>query len=112
MKMPSDPTACLSKPIHYVDRFCSKLSVPDHVVRDIQVVATAVHENRLVADNTASSIAAAVIYLVTSMHKLELTKEEVSRASKISEVTIGKCYKKLMKYDHVLKVFMQRSAAC
>ena len=49
--------------------------------------------------NTAPSIAAAVLYYVATVHKLPITKEDVSKTSKKSEVTIGKCFKKLMQYD-------------
>jgi transcription initiation factor TFIIB len=89
----------LSKPIHYIDRFCSRLHLPDVVVDSVRNIANTIHEHRLVADNTSASIAAASIYLVTCMYGMNLTKEDISLASKISEVTIGKCFKKLQQYE-------------
>lgn len=106
----SDPTASLSQPIHYVERFCSKLDIPNRIVQEIRIVARAVHANRLIADNTSSSVAAAIIFLLASMRELTITKEDVSRASQISEVTIGKCFKKLVRYQTILEKFLLQSA--
>jgi transcription initiation factor TFIIB len=106
-KKKRNPVQNLSKPIHYIERFCSRLRLPEQIVKRIKCIAENVHNQRLVADNTASSIAAAIIYLVAIMCNLSLSKEEISIASKISEVTIGKCFKKLQIYQEHFKVLIE-----
>jgi len=107
-KKKKNPVQNLSKPIHYIERFCSRLCLSEEIVKYIKCVAENVHQQRLVADNTASSIAAAVIYLVSSLCNYPLSKEAISSASKISEVTIGKCYKKLQRYQAHFKDLIEK----
>ena len=59
--------------------------------------------NGLVDDNTAPSIASGTIFLTCNLCNKNITKKDVSKACKISEVTISKCYKKL--FSHRLELF-------
>jgi transcription initiation factor TFIIB len=96
----------LSSPSDYIERFCSPLRLPAQALRDCLCVAQVVEVNRLVPDNTAPSIAAAVVYYVITAHELPISKEDIAKASKKSEVTIGKCFKKLSLYDKQLRACM------
>jgi transcription initiation factor TFIIIB Brf1 subunit/transcription initiation factor TFIIB len=49
----------------------------------------------LIPENTPHSIAAGIVYFVSSECKLNITKKAVFTISEISEVTINKCFKKL-----------------
>ena len=51
-------------------------------------------EYYLVSENTPPSVAAGSIYLVSMTFNLKLSKKDISKQCKISEVTICKCYKK------------------
>jgi hypothetical protein len=48
-------------------------------------------------ENTPPSIAAGVVYFISQLCKINITKKDVKNVSEISEVTINKCYKKLEK---------------
>ena len=48
-------------------------------------------------ENTPHSIAAGVIYFISQICKLNISKRDVKNISEISEVTINKCFKKLEK---------------
>jgi transcription initiation factor TFIIIB Brf1 subunit/transcription initiation factor TFIIB len=48
-------------------------------------------------ENTPPSIAAGVVYFVSQICKLNISKRDVKNVSETSEVTINKCYKKLEK---------------
>lgn len=56
----------------------------------------------LVSENTPSSIAVGSIYLVSQEYNLEITKKQLSEACNISEVTISKTYKKMVKFTKFL----------
>lgn len=99
----SNRSMYLACPADYIERFCSPLHMAAHVVKDCLTIAKLVETGRLVSDNTAPSIAAAIIFYVVTIHKLEISKEDISKSSKKSEVTIGKCYKKLVVYDMHLR---------
>jgi transcription initiation factor TFIIB len=91
-----------STPINFIERFCSKMNL-DQSVRDIakHVIVTADKLN-LICESTPPSIAAASIYLVGIVKKLNFSKKELAICCEISQVTIGKCYKRLHAYRHHL----------
>jgi transcription initiation factor TFIIIB Brf1 subunit/transcription initiation factor TFIIB len=53
-------------------------------------------------ENTPHSIAAGVVYFISQICNLNVTKRDIKNISEISEVTINKCYKKLDKIKHEL----------
>lgn len=87
-----------SKSDDFIQRFCSKLSLDSNIGELCEHVCIKADEYSLVCENTPPSIAAGSIYLVCSLLNINLTKKEISKSCKISEVTISKCYKKLFKY--------------
>ena len=104
---------CLSKnntfyrstnPLDYIDRFCSNLSIPTKIKNISEIVAIkAITSNYdIVNDNTAPSISAGSVYLVCTLYNYNISKKDISVISKISEVTITKCYKKLFMYKKQL----------
>ena len=48
-----------------------------------------------ISENTPPAIAAGVIYFISYLCNLNISKKNVSDICKISEVTINKCFKKL-----------------
>jgi transcription initiation factor TFIIB len=88
----------VSKPVDYIERFCCKLSIPFNYHQYICKIAIEVGEKRLITDNTSASIAAAVIFFVSDIKKLGVTRKKLNKYTEISEVTIGKCHKKLMRF--------------
>ena len=60
-------------------------------------------EYSIVSENAPPSIAAGCIYLISVHYKMNISKKEIAKACEISEVTINKCYKKLLKYkDYII----------
>jgi transcription initiation factor TFIIIB Brf1 subunit/transcription initiation factor TFIIB len=51
----------------------------------------------LMPENTPHSIAAGVVYFISQICKLNVSKRDVKNVSEISEVTINKCFKKIEK---------------
>ena len=64
-------------------------------------------------ENTPHSIAAGIIYFISQMCKLNISKKDVKNVSEISEVTINKCFKKmeLIKDDLIPSVILQKYAS-
>lgn len=85
----------------FIDRFCSSLNVSSDVINLCMTVSRKASDLGIVDENTPPSVASGCIYLV--MHvipslRTSITKKNISEACKISEVTIGKCFKKLFPY--------------
>ena len=92
-----------SKSTDYIQRFCSKLNLGDNILNICKHTCNKAEEYSLVSENTPPSIAAGTIFLVCTLLSLSISKTQISEICKISEVTISKCYKKLLKYHkHLL----------
>lgn len=98
MKMNMDST----NPEDFICRFCSKLSLAQHM-RDLcaRIVKTA-DELSIVSENTPPSIAAGSIYMCSMVCEWGISKKDLAEACEISQVTISKCYKKLSQYTQHL----------
>jgi transcription initiation factor TFIIB len=97
---------CLSsnttKSIDFIERFCSKLNLGKNIVKICKHVCDKADEYNLVSKCIPPSIAAGSIFLVCNILNINISKKEISTTCKISEVTISKCYKSLLKYHKYL----------
>jgi transcription initiation factor TFIIB len=88
-------TFCKTKPIDFIERYCSKLNINMELTKLCKFIATKIEKQGLMAENTPNSIAAGIVYFVSQFCNLNVAKRDVKNVSEISEVTINKCYKKL-----------------
>jgi transcription initiation factor TFIIB len=88
-------TLCKATPQAFIERYCSKLSMNEELTKLCIFIALRIHKNNLIPENTPHSIAAGIVYFVAQICKLNISKKDVNDISRISEVTINKCYKKL-----------------
>jgi transcription initiation factor TFIIIB Brf1 subunit/transcription initiation factor TFIIB len=58
-------------------------------------ISVKIDKNNWIAENTPHAIAAGIIYFISHVFRLNISKQDVNRISSISEVTINKCFKKL-----------------
>ena len=91
-----------TNPFDYIDRFCSNLNIDLDIKYICQFVVFEALRRDIFDDNTPPSIAAGAIFLVATVLKIRITKVQVHLATKISEVTISKCYKKLNLFKETL----------
>jgi transcription initiation factor TFIIB len=86
---------CNTTPSSFIDRYCSRLNINNELTKLCKFIAMRIEKNNLIPENTPHSIAAGIVYFVSSECKLNITKKAVFTISEISEVTINKCFKKL-----------------
>ena len=110
---PSDECTSFARTtaVSFIARFCSRLAISANLTKLCQFVAVKLDKNNWVPENTPHAKAAGVVYFVSSVCGTTRTKQEVHRVSDISEVTINKCYKKLMllKDKLIPSQFLQQS---
>ena len=89
----------------FIERFCSKLGFSNNHIMLTMRIAEKASELGIVEENTPPSIASGCIYYVSHILKLKkVSKKEISKVCRISEVTIGKCFKKMQIYEkHIFK---------
>lgn len=86
-----------TKPEAFIERFCSKLNINNELTKLCQFISMKIEKTNIMPENTPNSIAAGVVYFISQICKLNITKRDVKNVSEISEVTINKCFKKLEK---------------
>lgn len=82
-------------PSSYIDRFCSRLSVPEEIVKIAKFVAMKVEKERLIDDNMPHAISAGIIQFLCHYCSIVVTKSDIENVTGVSNVTINKCFKKL-----------------
>ena len=86
---------CKTKPEAFIERYCSKLNINSELTKLCQFIAIKIEKKDLMPENTPHSIAAGVVYFISQLCKLNVSKKDVKIISEISEVTINKVHKKL-----------------
>jgi transcription initiation factor TFIIB len=86
-----------TKPEAFIERYCSKLNINNELTKLSQFIAMKIEKMDMMPENTPHSIAAGVVYFISQICKLNVSKKDVKNVSEISEVTINKCFKKIEK---------------
>ena len=95
-------TSSTTKSVDFIERFCSKLNLGTNIINICKHVCEKAEEYNLVSKCIPPSIAAGSIFLVCQILNVNISKKDISQTCKISEVTISKCYKSLLKYHKYL----------
>jgi transcription initiation factor TFIIB len=98
MKMNLDSTC----PEDFIERFSSKLGLSLEMRDLCRHIVKKADELNIVSENTPPSVAAGSIYLCIMTCDLPITKNDLSAACGISQVTLTKCYKKMYTQRGVL----------
>jgi transcription initiation factor TFIIB len=88
----------ISEPLDFINRFCSNLNLENEILEICKNVCVQIEKYDLVSENTPTSKAAGSIYLVAYLFNLDLNKRDISNICLTSEVTISKCFTKLIEY--------------
>ena len=91
-----------TKPSSFINRYCSKLSINQELTTLCLFIANMVETQKIIPENTPHSISAGIVYFVCQKCNLNVSKKSIHIISKISEVTINKCFKKLEAQEHML----------
>jgi len=91
-----------TKPSAFIDRYCSRLNINKELTQVARFVSMRVESKCLMPENTPHSVAAGIIYFISVICQLNISKKDIAIISEISEVTINKCYKKLKTHEKYL----------
>jgi transcription initiation factor TFIIB len=78
------------------------LNINQELTKLCQFISMKIEKANIMPENTPHSIAAGVVYFISQICKLNVSKKDVKIVSEISEVTINKCFKKLEKIQDEL----------
>lgn len=89
-------------PEDFIRRYCTDMGIRDGIANEAVHVADVASMLGLTKSNMPSSIAVGCIYLVSENYGYGITKKMILNRTKISEVTILNCYKKLLPHKTYL----------
>ncbi len=92
----------ITTPENFIPRFCSSLNIEEKYISLMKLICKKVQKLPDISENTPPAIASGIIYLICYLCKLSVTKKNISDICKISEVTINKCFKKLLIFVDLL----------
>ena len=94
----------------FIERYCSKVNIPADLIKLALFISKVINSGNMIPENTPPAIAAGIIYFIAVEYNLSVTKTIIHQVSEISEVTINKCYKKMihMKDKLMPKMFIEK----
>lgn len=85
----------------FIERFSHRLNLSEQDINDINDIVKQCKLFMIDKDNTPPAMAAGCIYLYIKHKELNISKKDISNISQISEVTINKCYKKIINDENI-----------
>ena len=92
----------ITTPENFIPRFCSSLDIEQKYIDLMKLICKKVQKLPDISENTPPAIASGIIYFICYLCKLNVSKKNISDICKISEVTINKCFKKLLIFVDLL----------
>tara|TARA_B100000401_G_scaffold340441_1_gene238790 strand:+ start:71 stop:1105 length:1035 start_codon:yes stop_codon:yes gene_type:complete len=92
----------ITSPEHFIPRFCSLLQIDKKYIQLMNILSKKIIKLPDISENTPPAIATGIIYFICHLCKLNINKKKISLVCKISEVTINKCFKKLINFTDIL----------
>jgi transcription initiation factor TFIIIB Brf1 subunit/transcription initiation factor TFIIB len=80
----------------FITKFSKILDIDNKFIDIMNEIITNIQNNKLIPENNPKTKATSVIFLISCINQLGITKKKISTNCKISEVTIYKCYTKLL----------------
>ena len=91
-----------SGPEDFIGRFGSRLNMDYSDIMKCKVITARIDELEIVSENAPTSVAAGALFFYIHVHGLEYTKKQIADVCEVSEVTITKCFKRLMKFKDMV----------
>jgi len=92
----------------FIERFCYNLSISDKDMKIIKNISNICKSMNLIYDNTPPAMATGCIYLLLQFKNSDISKKIISENCNISEVTINKCYKKLLENKELISIIQSK----
>ena len=91
-----------SNPQDFISRFASRLNMYKIDIENCKKLIKFLEEKEILSDNAPTSSAAGILYYYSQENNLNFTKKQFSDICSVSEVTIVKCYKYILKYKNYI----------
>jgi transcription initiation factor TFIIB len=90
---------CKPTPSSFIERYCSKLLISDELTKLCYFVSIQIESENSVGEKAPHSLASGIIYFICKLAGLCISKKQISEITGISQVTVGKCCKRVEELD-------------
>lgn len=85
--------------LQYLHRYCCNLKVNDYIYNLSKKIVIFIEKKKILETHNPLSRIAAALYYIIEHTKLDIKKQNIIDICDVSEVTINKCYLKLLKFS-------------
>ena len=93
----------VQNPLDFIPKYCSLLDLDKKTQQLVKILVLKLMQLPDISENTPPAITAGTILLVANLYNFKINKKDISLITDISEVTIIKCYKKIMKWKEKMQ---------
>lgn len=87
---------CKITPCLIIERYCSYFQMAEEQVMLAKFMTQKIEKDGLIRDNTPQAIACGVVFYISMLCGLGISKKDIINRCQISDVTVAKCYKKMV----------------
>lgn len=98
-----------SEPSDFISRFGSQLNLSMKQIEQCIQLAQYLEKEEIINDNSPTSSSAGIIYYFITYFKYNISKKFIASVCGVSEVTITKCNKNLLKYKDIINNYIQKN---
>lgn len=95
----SQTDLCKITPSLIIERYCSHFQMVEEHVMLARFLCQKIEQQALIKDNTPQAIACGIVFYLSQLCQLGITKHDIIEKCKISDVTVAKCYKKMVSME-------------
>lgn len=92
-----------SSPHEFISRFGSQLGMSQNDISICIKLSKYLYDEDILRDNSPTSSAAGIIYYYCNNKGIDISKKYIANICGVSEVTVTKSFKHIIKYDKVIK---------
>jgi transcription initiation factor TFIIB len=89
-----------SSPLDFISRYCSILNMKMEDIEKCKKLVDFLEKSEIMSDNSPTSSCASILYYYSEKKKLGYTKKQFAEVCNVSEVTVIKGYKIILKYEN------------
>jgi transcription initiation factor TFIIIB Brf1 subunit/transcription initiation factor TFIIB len=98
----SQTQLCKVTPSLIIERYCGHFQMGEDEVMLARFMAHKIESLTLIRDNTPQAITCGIVYYLSQLCALNITKQDIIAKCRISDVTVAKCYKKIASMEEQL----------
>jgi transcription initiation factor TFIIB len=102
----SETNDLVQNSLKYLHRHCSKLDINDNIYNMCYKLLEYIENTKILNIHNPSSRIATCLYYIVQKYKLDVNIYNIEKECNVSNVTIIKCYNKLMKIDNILNEYL------